>query len=84
MITKYLKQNEGKGSAVISAIEKVSGEYVLIQDADLEYSPKDYQRLFEPINQNADAVYGSRFTGSDAKEFFIFLTELQILLLLLL
>ena len=46
----------------------VSTEYVLIQDADLEYS-RDYQRLFEPINQNADEVYGSRFTGSDKKGF---------------
>ena len=68
----FKKQNEGKGAAIISAIEKVSGEYVLIQDADLEYSPRDYQRLFEPINQNADVVYGSRFTGSDAKRIFYF------------
>ena len=68
----FKKQNEGKGSAIISAIEKVSGEYVLIQDADLEYSPNDYEKLFEPINQNADAVYGSRFIGSDAKRIFYF------------
>jgi len=68
----FKKKNQGKGSAIIQAIEKVTGDYVLIQDADLEYSPSDYKRLFDPILQNADVVYGSRFTGSDAKRIFYF------------
>ncbi len=59
--------NEGKGSAIITGISKASGDYILIQDADLEYSPKDYSKLFDPIQYGADVVYGSRFTGSDSR-----------------
>ena len=56
--------NQGKGSAIRKALEKVEGEFVLIQDADLEYNPMDYSKLFEPaINCKADVVYGSRFLG---------------------
>lgn len=54
--------NQGKGSALKSGFLKSSGDIVLIQDADLEYSPQDYPRLLEPFFQeNADCVYGSRF-----------------------
>lgn len=68
----FKKLNQGKGSAIRSAISKVTGDYVLIQDADFEYSPSDYGKLFEPIKYNADVVYGSRFIGSDAKRVFYF------------
>lgn len=63
----FKDKNEGKGSAIISGVENVTGDYILIQDADLEYSPKDYQKIFEPINHGAEVVYGSRFTGSDSR-----------------
>lgn len=57
--------NKGKGAAIRTAIESASGEVVLIQDADLEYDPKDYPALLAPILENkADVVYGSRFRGN--------------------
>jgi glycosyltransferase involved in cell wall biosynthesis len=57
--------NRGKGAAIRTAIEQVTGDAVVIQDADLEYDPADYERLLEPIvSGDADVVYGSRFTGS--------------------
>ena len=68
----FKDRNEGKGSAVIEGIKKSTGEYLLVQDADLEYSPNDYAKLFEPIENGADAVYGSRFKGSEPKRVFYF------------
>ena len=57
-------QNQGKGAALRTALEHVSGEIVLIQDADLEYDPADYPALLRPIVEgHADVVYGSRFLG---------------------
>ena len=57
-------KNIGKGSAIKSGLEHVTGDIVLIQDADLEYDPIDYPRLLEPFeNTDADVVYGSRFLG---------------------
>jgi len=56
------KQNKGKGAAVKQAFLKTKGDIVLIQDADLEYSPNDYPGLLEPFfHYQADVVYGSRF-----------------------
>ncbi len=56
--------NRGKGAAIRTALENVSGDYVLIQDADLEYDPDEYERLLLPvIKGKAEVVYGSRFTG---------------------
>jgi glycosyltransferase involved in cell wall biosynthesis len=54
-------QNRGKGAAIRTALAVASGEYVLIQDADLEYEPEDYPRMLEPARDGADVVYGSRF-----------------------
>jgi glycosyltransferase involved in cell wall biosynthesis len=68
----YKDINEGKGSAIIKGIEFATGEYTLVQDADLEYSPNDYNQLFKPIDNNADAVYGSRFKGSEPKRIIYF------------
>ena len=54
--------NKGKGAALRTAFDHVTGDVVLIQDADLEYNPADYEKLLAPIEQNeADVVYGSRF-----------------------
>jgi glycosyltransferase involved in cell wall biosynthesis len=57
-------KNRGKGAAIRAGVEKATGEAAIIQDADLEYDPREYARLMGPIEQGkADAVYGSRFAG---------------------
>ncbi|MEO8192522.1 MAG: glycosyltransferase family 2 protein [Gemmatimonadales bacterium] len=58
------ERNQGKGSAVRSALERASGDVIVIQDADLEYDPGDILRLIAPVEDGrADAVFGSRFKG---------------------
>jgi glycosyltransferase involved in cell wall biosynthesis len=61
-------KNEGKGAAIRDALKKVSGDIVIIQDADLEYRPSEYKLLIEPIIRfNADVVYGSRFVTTQPR-----------------
>lgn len=63
-IRVFSKENGGKGSAIRYGLTKVMGEYVLIQDADLEYDPEDIPALLEPIRKGrAEVIYGSRFLG---------------------
>lgn len=58
------EKNKGKGAAIRTAIPHTRGDFVIIQDADLEYDPNDYQKLLEPLmDGRADVVYGSRFLG---------------------
>ena len=65
--------NKGKGAAIKLALEKVTGDITLIQDADLEYSPEDYKKLLLPFfEKKADVVYGSRFSGSSEKRILYF------------
>ena len=62
------EENRGKGAAVAEGVAHARCSHTLIQDADLEYSPNDYGRLLGPVlNHDADAVYGSRFKGEEAR-----------------
>ena len=63
--------NRGKGAAIRTGIQHVSGDFVIIQDADLEYDPADYPALLAPlVDGRADAVYGSRFLGGPHRVLF--------------
>ena len=68
-----MKKNSGKGAAVKKGLMEATGEYVLFQDADLEYDPKDYVKLIEPVLRfNADLVIGSRLIASQLTRVYYF------------
>jgi glycosyltransferase involved in cell wall biosynthesis len=69
----FQPKNQGKGAAIKAALSHVTGDVVIIQDADLEYDPKDYPTLLEPIQTGlADVVYGTRFYGGGAHRVLFF------------
>ncbi|HEX7847782.1 MAG TPA: glycosyltransferase family 2 protein [Chitinophagaceae bacterium] len=66
--------NKGKGTCVQTALAVANGEVIIIQDADLEYSPAEYSKMLKPITDGfADVVYGSRFRGSEAHRVLFFM-----------
>ncbi|MDY7077572.1 MAG: glycosyltransferase family 2 protein [Chloroflexota bacterium] len=71
MVVIFHEHNQGKGGAVRTGLQHASGDVMLIQDADLEYDPRDYPMLLQPIVEGrSQAVYGSRFRGGPTKAMF--------------
>ena len=71
MIVLFHKFNQGKGASIRTAMTRITGDFVIIQDADLEYNPTEYPRLLTPLLEGkADVVYGSRFLGGPHRVLF--------------
>lgn len=63
------EKNEGKGAALRTGLQHVTGDYIIVQDADLEYNPRDIPGILEPLlRDEADVVYGSRFIGEEQQD----------------
>ena len=78
----FHEKNQGKGAAIRTAVKEATGDYVVIQDADLEYLPDDYDKLLPILlNDEADVVYGSRFKNTDNSGNFILKNKLANLFL---
>lgn len=72
---KYYKheKNKGKGAAIHTGIKNVTGDYMIVQDADLEYDPEEFIDLLKPVlKAQADVVYGSRFVGNNPHRILFF------------
>ena len=65
-------KNLGKGAVIKTGLKKVTGDFVLIQDADLEYDPHDYQKLLDALDANSPIVYGSRNLGQGKRGCFFY------------
>ena len=71
IIVLFHKFNQGKGASIRTAMTRITGDFVIIQDADLEYNPSEYPRLLTPLLEGkADVVYGSRFFGGPHRVLF--------------